>query len=336
MRALAALATIAALYHALNHAFMKSLLFLGTGAVLHSTGSATSASSVASSSACPGPGGSRWSACSRSPACRRSTASCRSGCCCRRFCSRSAVPQTVRQHAAAAARGRARARGGARRLRDGQVLRRICSSVSRARPTSRRRTTPAVRAHGLAWLAAGACCSACFRRRSSARSSRSTDAVRRHALDRRRRHLVAARPAQRGRRELRPADLPGGHRRGRAADRCWSCALLSRPRAPRRPLGLRLPLQTRGCRTRPRASGSRSATSSSRSSVIERELPTPFDAAPRYRVRSRAIRIWHWLYCPLGALVQRVAAAVGRAAGTHRRLPDVQLRHAARAAALVL
>ena len=38
MPALAALALIALLYHALNHAFMKSLLFCSTGAVLHSTG----------------------------------------------------------------------------------------------------------------------------------------------------------------------------------------------------------------------------------------------------------------------------------------------------------
>ena len=38
MTSLSALALIAALYHSLNHAFMKSLLFLGTGAVLHSTG----------------------------------------------------------------------------------------------------------------------------------------------------------------------------------------------------------------------------------------------------------------------------------------------------------
>ncbi|HKS69084.1 MAG TPA: hydrogenase 4 subunit B [Ktedonobacterales bacterium] len=38
MPSLGALALIAALYHCLNHAFMKSLLFLGTGAVLHSTG----------------------------------------------------------------------------------------------------------------------------------------------------------------------------------------------------------------------------------------------------------------------------------------------------------
>jgi formate hydrogenlyase subunit 3/multisubunit Na+/H+ antiporter MnhD subunit len=38
MEALAALALIAVLYHSINHAFMKSLLFLGTGAVLHATG----------------------------------------------------------------------------------------------------------------------------------------------------------------------------------------------------------------------------------------------------------------------------------------------------------
>jgi len=38
MPVLGTLALIAVLYHALNHAFMKSLLFLGTGAVLHATG----------------------------------------------------------------------------------------------------------------------------------------------------------------------------------------------------------------------------------------------------------------------------------------------------------
>jgi NADH:ubiquinone oxidoreductase subunit 5 (subunit L)/multisubunit Na+/H+ antiporter MnhA subunit len=38
MGAIAALALIATLYHCVNHAVMKSLLFLGTGAVLHATG----------------------------------------------------------------------------------------------------------------------------------------------------------------------------------------------------------------------------------------------------------------------------------------------------------
>jgi len=37
MRSAAALTLIAVLYHAINHAFMKSLLFMGTGAVLHAT-----------------------------------------------------------------------------------------------------------------------------------------------------------------------------------------------------------------------------------------------------------------------------------------------------------
>lgn len=36
--ALAALALTAAMYHSLNHAYMKTLLFLGTGSVLHATG----------------------------------------------------------------------------------------------------------------------------------------------------------------------------------------------------------------------------------------------------------------------------------------------------------
>ncbi len=38
MAVLGALALIAVLYHSINHAFMKSLLFLGTGSVLHATG----------------------------------------------------------------------------------------------------------------------------------------------------------------------------------------------------------------------------------------------------------------------------------------------------------
>ncbi len=38
MPAIAALTLVAVLYHAINHAFMKILLFLGTGSVLHATG----------------------------------------------------------------------------------------------------------------------------------------------------------------------------------------------------------------------------------------------------------------------------------------------------------
>jgi len=42
---------------------------------------------------------------------------------------------------------------------------------------------------------------------------------------------------------------------------------------------------------------------------IERELPTPFDRAPRYRI-TITDRIWRGLYQPLGRLVQRLADAV--------------------------
>ena len=43
---------------------------------------------------------------------------------------------------------------------------------------------------------------------------------------------------------------------------------------------------------------------------MRRELPSPFDAAPRYRV-SIDDHFWHWLYLPLGAAVARAARWVG-------------------------
>ena len=42
---------------------------------------------------------------------------------------------------------------------------------------------------------------------------------------------------------------------------------------------------------------------------IERELPTPFDAQPRYRILI-GDRIWRGLYEPLGTLVHKLADAV--------------------------
>jgi hypothetical protein len=43
---------------------------------------------------------------------------------------------------------------------------------------------------------------------------------------------------------------------------------------------------------------------------VERILPSPFDAAPRYKVTVED-RLWHWLYVP----VARAADALARAAG---------------------
>jgi hypothetical protein len=43
--------------------------------------------------------------------------------------------------------------------------------------------------------------------------------------------------------------------------------------------------------------------------AITRELPTPFDRAPRYRAVA-SDRIWQGLYLPIGRLVQRAADTV--------------------------
>jgi hypothetical protein len=43
---------------------------------------------------------------------------------------------------------------------------------------------------------------------------------------------------------------------------------------------------------------------------MQRELPSPFDAQPHYRVTVED-HFWHWLYLPIGAAVARVARLVG-------------------------
>ena len=45
--------------------------------------------------------------------------------------------------------------------------------------------------------------------------------------------------------------------------------------------------------------------------AMQRELPTPFDVAPRYRV-TVGDRLWTLLYLPLGATVGRAADLVAR------------------------
>ena len=59
---------------------------------------------------------------------------------------------------------------------------------------------------------------------------------------------------------------------------------------------------------------------------MQRELPSPFDVAPRYRVVVED-PLWDWLYLPVADVVERLSRA-GRpaAAGPHRDLPALQLR----------
>jgi hypothetical protein len=43
---------------------------------------------------------------------------------------------------------------------------------------------------------------------------------------------------------------------------------------------------------------------------MQRELPTPFDTEPRYRVTVDD-HFWHWLYLPIAALVAQASRLVG-------------------------
>jgi hydrogenase-4 component B len=43
---------------------------------------------------------------------------------------------------------------------------------------------------------------------------------------------------------------------------------------------------------------------------MERELPSPFDAQPRYRV-AISDHFWHWIYLPVAAGVERVSKWIG-------------------------
>jgi hypothetical protein len=43
---------------------------------------------------------------------------------------------------------------------------------------------------------------------------------------------------------------------------------------------------------------------------MERELPSPFDARPYYRVVVRD-HLWHWIYLPLAGGVERLSRWIG-------------------------
>jgi hypothetical protein len=42
---------------------------------------------------------------------------------------------------------------------------------------------------------------------------------------------------------------------------------------------------------------------------MQRELPTPFDAAPHYRVTTED-HLWYWLYLPIARIVERLTGLV--------------------------
>ena len=176
---LAALALTAALYHCLNHAFFKSLLFLA-----HRLGAARHQRAQPRQARRPDPPHAvgRLAGAGRHARDRRPAAAQRLRL---RMAAAAGVPvharacrSRYRQHAGAGRRGRAGAGRRARRLRDGQVLRRHLPRPAARGRTSPTRTTPAVCERVGAGLARGRLrrCSGSFPvdgdRRCSTRSTR--------------------------------------------------------------------------------------------------------------------------------------------------------------------
>ena len=168
MKPLAALALTAALYHVASHAFFKSLLFLGTGSVLHATGERnlgklgglirympwvawlTLVGALASAGLPPLDGFvSEWLLLQS-------------------FLFTPGLPSSVPQHADPGRRRADRAGRGARRLRDGQVLRRHLPRPAARGAACRTPTTPGP-GSASAWSGwrAAASRSACSRSSSS-------------------------------------------------------------------------------------------------------------------------------------------------------------------------
>ena len=85
---------------------------------------------------------------------------------------------------------------------------------------------------------------------------------------------------------------------------------VSPARAARSGLGLRLrAARLRACRTRAEGFGQPIRAIFAAFFDMKRELPSPFDRAPRYHVVV-GDRLWRLLYAPLERIVHRVAAAV--------------------------
>ena len=144
---------------------------------------------------------------------------------------------------------------------------------------------------------------------------------------------MAARAARRAPGLVCPAVVPGGRgrRRDRADHRCGAI-LLSSARAPRAALGLRIRRLDARMQDTAEGFGQPIRHIFQPFFAMTRELPTPFDRAPRYRGRV-SDRIWH------GAVSAARRARSPRrgqlrlaAARADRDLPALQLRHARGAA----
>ena len=237
----------------------------------------------------------------------------------------------VRQHAAAARCGARRARGGARRLCHGEVLRRdLPRPAARGRRSTARTTRACSSASGSLWLALGlrrARPAADAGHRRYSRSCPSSSGIVDAPARRRAWWLLV--PVAERQAAYAPAGVPAGHRGRDRAHRCAGAASSITAASRRaRPGTVVSRGSMRACRTPRKASASRSATSFSRSSRCSASCRRRSIARRDYRVVI-GDRIWQRLLRAARAL----RAAVARrcrvaAAGPHRDLPALQLRHA--------
>jgi hydrogenase-4 component B len=139
---------------------------------------------------------------------------------------------------------------------------------------------------------------------------------------------LAAGAQQRGAGQLRPGHLPAGHP-GQPGAGLRRGALLYHGRMRRSlPWACGFPWGTARMQDTAEGFGQPIRQIFEPFFLMQRELPTPFDARPRYRVVVED-HFWRWLYVPImrpGGL----SGAPGQpdAAGPHLGVPDVQLRDA--------
>ena len=155
--ALAALALIAALYHSLNHALFKSLLFLGTGVdPARHRRAQPGATGRPDPSACRGPRGSPLIGALAISGLPPLNGFVSEWLLLQAFLLSPGLPNSVHQHAGAGGGGRARAGRGAGRLCDGQVLRRgLPRPAARGKCWKHAHDAGGWERVGMLWLAAG-------------------------------------------------------------------------------------------------------------------------------------------------------------------------------------
>ena len=334
MRAAAALTLIAVMYHAMNHAFMKSLLFLGTGAVLHATGERNlghlgglihrmpwvawlTLVGVLAIAGLPPLNGfvSEWLLLQS-------------------FLFAYKVPHAVRQHAAAAGRRAARAGRGARRLCHGQVLRR---HLSRPAAGSHAATGSRCRIRGAPRTRVARARLRAARILSDALSFRCFSIVTQQlglgglpASDAPWWLLV---PIPERAVLLRAAGVLRGHSRCGGVGDLSACASSITSACAKAPPGIAdSAASTAACRTRRKDSASRFAICFSRSSPSSGNCPGPSTRKPKYRLEI-GDRILARSVSALGS-ARSAGRRQGRlaAARSHCDLLALQLRHTRRLA----